>query len=212
MADAAEIAKKMTVEEFIEWYDRQPPGSRYELIDGVPVGYSANPDGSIPIDPNVPLEMQAEREIHARLKFKAALQFQNGVEKAKLRCTVYGDGRSVRVASDKTYEPDAMVRCGPPLPPDQVVVDDPMIVVEVTSPSTWREDAYRKTIRYFENPALMHCLIVSVEDRVVSWHRRDSNSMGGDGPILLSHHEDGVLDLDPPGLAFDVGALFAEAE
>lgn len=55
-----------------------------------------------------------------------------------------------------TYEPDALVRCGPPLPDDAVTLTEPVIVVEVLSPSTRANDAGAKLEDYVRLPSLRH--------------------------------------------------------
>ena len=52
---------------------------------------------------------------------------------AGLTCEVFTDGMTVAV-DDSDYEPDALVRCGAPLPGDAVTVLDPLVIVEVLSP------------------------------------------------------------------------------
>ncbi len=43
---------------------------------------------------------------------------------------------AVRVDDSNVFEPDASVRCGPRLVGDVTLILDPVIVVEVASPST----------------------------------------------------------------------------
>jgi Uma2 family endonuclease len=43
---------------------------------------------------------------------------------------------AVRIDSFTVYEPGASIRCGPRLPDDATEFDDPVVVVEVLSPST----------------------------------------------------------------------------
>ena len=47
---------------------------------------------------------------------------------------------AVEIDEHTIYEPDALVRCGTPLPPDAIKLNDPVIVVEVLSPSTSARD------------------------------------------------------------------------
>src|SRR3954451_18212623 len=48
---------------------------------------------------------------------------------------VFPDGMAVRIDSSTVHEPDVLVRRGPPLDDDSLVVTDPIILVEVVSPS-----------------------------------------------------------------------------
>ena len=67
---------------------------------------------------------------------------------------------AVEVDEHTVYEPDALVRCGPPLPPNAVKLSDPIIVVEVLSPSTSARDVGAKLADYFRLPSVRHYLIV----------------------------------------------------
>lgn len=139
MADAAEIpTAKMTSAEFMEWYAKQPDGERYELIDGVVVPRHRK---------DIPWEMLAERAVHADLKGEIFGQFRDHIRAKALPCDAFGDGMAVYIDGERTFEPDAMVRCGDPLDNNDIVVTDPMIVVEVTSPSSTGFDLSVKTNR-----------------------------------------------------------------
>ena len=61
---------------------------------------------------------------------------------------------AVQIDSVTSYEPDALVRCGERLPPDAVKVVDPLIVVEVGSPSSLGRDTGVKFTDYFRLPSL----------------------------------------------------------
>jgi Uma2 family endonuclease len=65
-------------------------------------------------------------------------------------------------------EPDAMVRCGEALPAGAVRITDPVIVVEVLSPST----RAMELVDYFRLPSVHHYLIVRTEDRAFIHHAR----------------------------------------
>ncbi len=186
----------MTSAEFMEWYARQPDGERYELIDGMIVPRFSK---------DIPWEMQAERVVHGDLKGEIFGQFREEVRAKSLPCDAFGDGMSVEIDAEGNFEPDAMVRCGDPLDPNDVVVKDPMIVVEVTSPSTSSFDLSVKTRRYFNNAHLRHYLVILANERSISWYRRDEA-----GTVTVTHHDSGTITLNPPGIAVDLGALFAE--
>jgi Uma2 family endonuclease len=118
-------------------------------------------------------------------------------------CQAFPDGMSVRVDDRTVYEPDALLRCGPPLPGDAVEVGDPVVVVEVVSPSSRGVDRGVKLAGYFSLPSVRHYLIVDTEKRVIIHHRRDEEGQIG---VRILH--DGTLALDPPGLEIDVSDTF----
>jgi Uma2 family endonuclease len=195
MAEPVKNLPRMTTDEFVRWYDQQPEELRFELMDGL---VYARRNRRI---------MQGERLIHAKLKARVANQFANQIREMKLPCDALSDGMAVRVGPETTFEPDALVRCGPKLPDHTLVLDEALIVVEVTSPSTERLDIGRKLLRYFRNPGIQHYIIVLAEaTRGVIHHQRAES-----GVINTSTFETGILRLDPPGISLDIDELFAEA-
>jgi Uma2 family endonuclease len=88
-----------------------------------------------------------------------------------------------------------LVYCGPKLPPSALEVPNPVIVVEVISPSSGRIDTSIKLPDYFRVPSVMHYLVVDPDRRLIIHHaRRDG------GQILTGFVRDGAITLDPPGL------------
>src|SRR3712207_9097062 len=63
---------------------------------------------------------------------------------AGLGCEAFADGMTVEIGEDYDYEPDAVVNCGDRLHPDVVAAPNPVIVVEVLSPSTQSTDTGAK--------------------------------------------------------------------
>jgi Uma2 family endonuclease len=176
----------MTAAEFIAWAMEQPDGARYELVAGEVVG------------------MAPERASHSRVKKRVARLLDDAIENAGLECEAFTDGMAVQVSADTAYEPDALVRCGPPVPDDTVEISDPVVVVEVLSPSTRARDAGAKLADYFLLPSVRHYLIVDTKKRTVIHHAR----AGGGAEIATRIVRDGALRLDPPGVALDVAELF----
>jgi Uma2 family endonuclease len=176
--------RRMTVDEFLAWAEGQD--GRWELHNGVP--YAMSP----------------ERSRHAEVKFAVQLALLRGIRKAGLQCHMLPDGVGVRVSQHILYEPDALVYCGPKLPGDAFELADPVIVVEVASPSTRRLDASVKLSGYFSVPSLHHYLIVDPEGPPVIHHGRQA-----EGPILTSLVHEGTLSLSPPGIGLVVAEMFA---
>ena len=169
--------KRMTSDEFIAWAMEQPETCHYELLDGEVVA------------------MAPERVAHTLTKFHIARQMADQVEAANLACHVYPDGISVEVDAQTVYEPDALLRCGPRLPGNAIKLNDPLIVVEVQSPSTSSRDVGPKLIDYFRLPSVGHYLIVRTTNRTIIHHARGEN-----GIILTRIIRDGPIVLDPPGI------------
>jgi Uma2 family endonuclease len=173
-----------TADEFIAWALEQPAG-RFELDNGTVVA------------------MAPERASHATAKGNAFVALRNAISARGLACQAFPDGMSVRIDDRSVYEPDALVRCGPRLPGDAIEANDPVVLVEVVSPSSRGVDRGAKLASYFSLPSLRHYLIVDTEKRVVIHHHR-----GDEGRIEVRILHDGTMTLDPPGLSIDVPSVF----
>jgi Uma2 family endonuclease len=174
-----------TADAFIAWALEQPTG-RFELENGYVVA------------------MAPERVNHGRAKLNAAISLRTAIAASGLACEAHPDGATVRIDDRTVYEPDALVRCGPPLPGDAIEVNDPIIVVEVVSPSSRGIDRGAKLASYFSVPSVRHYLIIDTDKRVVIHHQRDE-----DGRIGVRIVRDGEMTFDPPGLTIAVEDIFA---
>lgn len=177
---------RMNVEEFLDWTDGR--------------------DGNFELDDGVVIAMAPERIVHARAKGAVYTALVRAVAKAGVPCEAFMEGPGVRVDDATSYQPDAMVQCGPRMPGDARMVDRPVVVVEILSPSTAYRDLGRKARNYFRIASTAHYLIVDTDDRVVTHHRRSGNGM-----TLSSDHTDGELGLDLPGLTVAVADLLPPA-
>jgi Uma2 family endonuclease len=175
---------RMSADEFVLWAERQERG-RYELIDGMVV------------------QMNAEQAIHGRVKLNLAIALRAAFKGADLEGDVFGDGMAVRIYETTVHEPDAQVRCGPPVADNTTIITDPIIVCEVLSPSTGPVDTGLKLLYYFSVPSVRHYLVVNTSKRVVLHYAR-----GSDGQPTLHTVSEGDLRLDPPGLTIAVADLF----
>ena len=169
----------MTADEFITWAMQQPEGCHYELV-----GREA-------------VRMAPERVAHVRIKGQVYARLSDAIRAAGLSCEAFVDGLSVRVDADTVYRPDAFVRSGEALDDNATEVTDPLIVVEVVSPSSQKLDSGMKLADYFRIPSVRHYLIVRTDTLTVIHHRRDEA-----GAITTSVIRSGPVRLDPPGLEF----------
>lgn len=181
---SAQPKDRMTVEEYLLWSEGQE--GRHELVDGVVYAQAA------------------ERAAHAEMKLAVAVALKDAVRAGGLPCQVLPDGMAVRVGARTVFEPDALVYCGPKLPADALVVENPVIVVEVISPTTGRNDRTRKLAGYFALPSIRHYLIVDPDDRLVVHHERRD-----DGVVVSHILTEGAARLDPPGIELPLSELYA---
>src|SRR5581483_946531 len=178
------LPRSLNVDQFLAWAVQQVEG-KYELIDGVVI------------------MQQSQRWGHSRVKFEVAVALRQALRNAGLPYFVGADGPTVRINEGKAFVPDALVAPLPEPALDSLEIPDPVIVVEVLSPSTARIDATTKLRGYFEVPSVQHYLILDPEDRTVTHHKRGATAI--ETRVL----GEGTLPLDPPGLVINVGDLFA---
>jgi len=175
----------MTLSAFLRWSAEQP--GKHELVAGIPVA------------------MAPERADHARTKARVWLALRDAVRSAGLECEAFTDGMTVPIDDDNAYEPDALVRCGARLEADEQAVTDPVVVVEVLSPTTAGRDAGAKLEDYFRLDSVAHYLLVKTDRRVVIHHARQAG-----GEIRTTIVSQGELELSPPGMRVAVSAFFEE--
>jgi len=90
-------------------------------------------------------------------------------------CEVHSNIVKVQVGQDRIYYPDVLVLCGR-VPGDALVVHEPRVIVEVTSPSTTRADRTDKLDGYRRLTTLETYLIVDQRRRRVDRHWRDGDT------------------------------------
>jgi Uma2 family endonuclease len=176
----------MTVDEFLAWAETQD--GRWELYDGVAVA------------------MAPERIIHGDVKFQVAQALRAAIATAGVPCRSVLDSAAVRIDKHRSYQPDALVYCGQPLPGDALEVPNPVVVVEVLSPSNAMKDLRDKLVGYFQVPSIVHYLIVDPDDRLVIHHAR-----GDSDAITTRIVRAGPLKIDPPGIELPMTDFFPPA-
>jgi Uma2 family endonuclease len=173
----------MTVDEFFAWSERQPD-DRYELVDGEIIATTR------------------DTVRHNRTKLAVYRALDESARAVGLPCVVLVDGVGMAI-NDKTLRiPDVLVQCGAEPDPDSMIIEAPLIVVEVVSPSSERDDTDTKLIDYFSVASICHYLIVFSEKGVVFHHRRNEQ-----GALDTRIVRDGDIALNPPGITVSVAAI-----
>ena len=131
------LRKPTTLAEFLEWEERQP--LRYEY-DGVgPVAMTSGTAGHAVVQRNLAIA------VGGRLRGKP--------------CGFYGSDLKFQVAEGHVRYPDGMVVCRP-VDRTATVVYDPVIVFEVLSPSTGRDDRIVKAREYQATPSVQRYVML----------------------------------------------------
>lgn len=180
------LRKVMTVDDYLDWAAAQNEEPRTELINGQIVATAP------------------ERVAHNQIKGAVFIALRRAMDAAGIDGQVFTDGMTVPIDEYTAYEPDASVRCGAPLPPTAMKVPDPIIVVEVLSPSSVHTDTSAKLIGYFKVDSVRHYLVIDPDRRSVTHHSR-----AADGQVPAAPQSTGTLRLDPPGLSIEVESLFS---
>ena len=178
------MSLRLSRAEYHRWTEGQPRG-RFERVGGQVV---ARP---------------AERWVHARLKARIWRALDREIALAGLPCQAAPDGMTVEIDDDTDYEPDALVNCGPPMPDEATVAPNPIVIVEVLSPSTASEDAGGKLADYFRLVSVRHYLLVRPLRQEIIDHRR--TDAGIETRIVRS----GWVDLDPPGIRLALDEIYS---
>lgn len=148
---ASPAPKPLTVDQFLA----SLPGDdeRVELVDGVITAMVGGTANAHRIGGNI---------------FAALFNKLRGGQ-----CTPFGDGMLVRVDEHTAFAPDVSVVCTPFGGRDRYLVD-PVVIVEVLSPSTESHDRFVKWLRYQTMPSLRHFLLVAQDQPVVEsfWRER----------------------------------------
>ncbi|CAO4181556.1 Uma2 family endonuclease [Methylorubrum aminovorans] len=182
MAVPARRDTRMRVSEYREWAATRPDDERWELIDGVP------------------MMMSPAKGRHQRIVMNIAKRLDDLAERRG--CGAYpGLAILSEAMDDYAPIPDVVVQCG--APPEDGYTGDPLVVVEVLSPSTLVLDRGRKTEFYQTVPSLAVLLLVHQDEaRVEVWRRAPDWTVQFAGPGAS-------IDLPELGGALAVAEIYA---
>jgi Uma2 family endonuclease len=182
----AEAARRQdwprTLEEFDAWHARQP--ERWEFIDGQPRLMA-------------PASMK-----HSIIKSNAFASLYNGL--VGTPCQALVDGPQIRT-DEISAIPDVVVTCSP-IDLSTPVIAEPVIIVEIMSPSSERDDAGRKWFSYRNIPSLKHYLVFSQDERVVQVHSRAGDLWR---ELFIGA---GAIEQDDPPVHLEIEAIYAATD
>lgn len=182
MALAAKRDARMSVADFKLWAEPRPDEERWELLDGEPVLMA-------------PPAARHQRIVTDLLKRLDALAEPRG-------CAAYPGLAILSGAHDDDAPyPDVVVHRG--LMPATGYVDDPLVIVEVLSPSTMANDRGRKLAFYQTVPSLRTLLMVYQDEARIEIFRRDA------GWAMGVARAGGAIDLPELGGTLAVSEAYA---
>ena len=174
------LRKSMTLAEFLEWEERQP--LRYEF-DGVgPVAMTGGTYGHSTIQGNL------ATALGGRLRGK--------------RCRFHGSDLKFQVAEGHVRYPDGMVLCSP-VDRTATVVYDPVVVFEVLSPSTARDDRIVKAREYQATPSVQRYVMLEQDGVSATVYARSGETWTHE--ILVA---DSILALPEIEVEFPLAELY----
>ena len=188
---SARSEPRMTVGEFLAWRESLADDeARYELVAGVPVRLMA------------PTTIR-----HARIQRNASEALRRAIASAGIPCEVFeaGPGVAIGQEGDECRIPDVVVTCSSVIDETMHLVPEPVIMVEVASPSTGLADVNDKVEFYAGIPSIHHHLVIEQDRRRVVFHRR-----GPTGALEPRIIRAGEISLDPPGIRLAVETLYRE--
>lgn len=179
--------RRMTADEFLAWDETQTV--RHEFVRGEVYAMAGGEDRNNTVALNIAMILRQ----HLRGK----------------PCRIYMADVKLRVeAADCYFYPDLMVTCSAADAGDRLIKREPLLVVEVLSPSTAAFDRGEKFAAYRALPSLAEVLLVDVDALRCDLYRK-----GADGLWVLHPSQgDEPLSLASVALTVDAAALWADLE
>jgi Uma2 family endonuclease len=174
------LRKPMTLAEFVEWEERQ--SLRYEF-DGVD-----------------PVAMAGGSVRHVQVQRNLAFSFT-----ARLRgkpCQFLGSDLKIQTEEDHARYPDGIVICSP-LTGGETIVDAPVVIFEVLSPSTTHTDRFVKAREYQRMPSVQRYVMLEQDSVNAVVYARSGETWTHE--ILIA---DSVLALPEIGVELPLAELY----
>jgi Uma2 family endonuclease len=175
--------KLMLLDEFVAWEREQP--ERYEYANFVVRMMTGGSLDHSTIASNLRAALQEKPRGTGCLAFR-------------------GDAKVI--ANQTVRYPDLSVTCSPISGSDDIV-PDPVVIIEIVSPSTEREDRGRKKFDYFATPSVRQYAIVEQDERRIDLYTRTDAAWIDE--VVTG---DAVLNLSAVGVAIPLDAIYEDME
>jgi Uma2 family endonuclease len=181
MSNAAE--KLRSIEEFLAWEREQP--ERYEYAGGVAT------------------MMTGASLAHVTITMNIAFSLRQSLRNSG--CRPFANDAKVLAAGSVRY-PDIAVTCTSFSGKDDVV-PNPIVVIEVISPSAEREDRGRKKFDYFATPSIQQYAIIEQDERRIDLYTRSGDRWTDE--IIEGH---ALLKLSSIGVDISLDTIYEDTE
>ena len=172
----------MTLYEFLRWEDGTD--TRYELIGGFPVA------------------MAPPAEVHGLLAARLARHLENALA-GRRPCRASAEaGVLDPERADTFFVADVGVTCAPYA--RRQSMQDPILLIEILSPSTEQHDRRIKIPAYQRVASVQEILVVDSDARYAALHRRQ----GEQWIIQISRGNEGVISLASVGIDIPMSELY----
>jgi Uma2 family endonuclease len=175
--------RRMTLEEFLHWDDGTD--TRYELIDGFPAAMAP------PAEAHRILALRLGSRIDAALASRRPCNAQ--IEPGVVRPD----------RADSYYVPDIAVTCEANEPGRQAMVD-PILIIEILSPSTERSDRRLKLPIYQNIGSVREIMLIDADSYHAELYRREDDRWG----IQLVRGAEAALSLVSVDLRISMSDLY----
>ena len=181
MSNVAE--QLMSLDEFLAWERDQP--ERYEYAGGVVT------------------MMTGGSAAHVTIAMNLAFALRHALRGTG--CRPFGSDMKV-IANHTVRYPDISVICRP-VGDRENHLSDPVVIIEVISPSTEREDRGRKKFDYFATPSIRQYAIIEQDERLIDLYTRT-----GDRWTDEIIEGDAVLNLSSIGVEVSLDVIYEDTE
>jgi Uma2 family endonuclease len=181
MSNVAE--QLMSLDEFLAWEHDQP--KRYEYAGGVIT------------------MMTGGSAAHVTIAMNLAFALRHALRGTG--CRPFGSDMKV-IANHTVRYPDISVICRPVGDRDNYL-SDPVVIIEVISPSTEREDRVRKKFDYFATPSIRQYAIIEQDERLIDLYTRTC-----EGWIDEIVEGDAALKLSSIGVEISLDVIYEDTE
>jgi Uma2 family endonuclease len=175
--------RPMTLDEFLRWDDGTD--TRYELIGGFP------------------LAMAPPADAHGMLAIRLGTRIENALMNRRPCAARSEAGVRLPERADTFFFADLAVSCAPPEAGIRHV-KDPILLVEILSPSTERHDRRLKLPAYRRIESVQEILLIASDSRYAELHRRQ----GSQWITELLRGAEGVLSLASVGVEVSMTELY----
>ncbi len=181
MSNVAE--KLMSLDEFLTWEHDQP--ERYEYANGVAT------------------MMTGGSAAHVTIAMNLAFALRQALRGTG--CGPFGSDMKV-IANHTVRYPDISVTCRPVGDRDDHL-SDPILIIEVISPSTEREDRGRKKFDYFATSSIRQYAIIEQDEHLIDLYTRTGDRWTDE--IIEGNS---VLNLSSIGVEVTLDAIYEDTE